>query len=177
MEHLHKASDWGLVFHNDTSVSESPTRTMRNRNENMLRSYIYLAIESNTVSLDRPKEDFLERFLKIINSDFRFLKPVTQEFAKLLQIRYSSQDYLFGTRSMSNELFERKRKKIITKVLNDIYSNKELKDSLLRKKIEYETAPFKLEPFEQMSKRSFNELLRYQNEMLKPFREEIYDYE
>ena len=50
------------------------------------------------------------------------------------------------------------------------------KIALLKKKIEYETAPFKLAPFEKLTKRGFGELLRYQNDMLKSFREEIYDY-
>lgn len=176
MEHLRKANSWGLIFHNDIQTAQSPTRTLRNRNENMLRAYVYLAIESNTVQLDMPKEEFLEHFLRLLNSDFRFLKPSIQEFAKLLQIRYSTQDYLFGTGSMSNEQFERKRKNMIQKILDEVYSNKELKESLLKKKVEYETAPFKLAPFEQLSAKSFGEFLRYQNETLKPFREEIYDH-
>ena len=176
MEHLYKANNWGLVFHNDVEVAQSPTKTMRNRNEDMLRAYIYLTIESNTISLDLSKEEFLSRFLRLITSDFRFLKTNIQEFAKLLQVRYSTEDYLFGTRSMSNEQFERKRKSIIRKILNDIYSNKGLREALLKKKIEYETAPFKLAPFEKLTKRGFGELLRYQNDLLKSFREEIYDY-
>ena len=77
---------------------------------------------------------------------------------------------------MSNEKFERLRKKVIKKILDEIYTNKETKESLLKRKIEYETAPFKLAPFEKLIKKSFNEFLRYQNELLKPFREEIYDY-
>lgn len=142
----------------------------------MLKAYIYLAIESNTIPLDIPKEEFLNRFLELINSDFRFLKPSIQEFARLLQIRYSTESYLFGTKSMSNEQFERHRKYVIRKILEGIYSNKELKESLLKKKIEYETAPFKLAPFEKLTKKSFSEFLRYQNDLLKPFREEIYKY-
>ncbi|MBW2980170.1 hypothetical protein KY360_02015 [Candidatus Woesearchaeota archaeon] len=176
MEHLYNANDWGLIFHNDVRVAESPTRTMRKRNENMLRAYIYLAIESDTIPFDIPKEEFLERFLSLLNSDFRFLKPSVQEFAKLLQVRYSTQSYLFGTRSMSNEWFERQRKKVIQKILYEIYSDKDIKESLLKRKIEYETTPFKLAPFQKFTKKSFNEFLRYQNEQLKKFREEIYDY-
>ncbi len=176
MEHLYKSNNLGLVFHNDVNVAQSPTRTMRNRNEDMLKAYIYLAIESNTIPLDIPKEEFLNRFLELINSDFRFLKPSIQEFARLLQIRYSTESYLFGTKSMSNEQFERHRKYVIRKILEGIYSNKELKESLLKKKIEYETAPFKLAPFEKLTKKSFSEFLRYQNDLLKPFREEIYKY-
>ncbi len=112
----------------------------------------------------------------MLDSDFRFLKPSIQEFAKLLQVRYSTQTYLFGTRSMSNEQFERKRKKVIRKILDEIFSDKQIKEGLLKRKIEYETAPFKLAPFEKFTKKSFNEFLRYQNEMLKPFRGEIYEY-
>lgn len=176
MEHLYKSNDWGLVFHNDVRVVDSPTRTMRKRNENMLRAYIYLTIESGTIPLDIPKEEFLNSFLRLLDSDFRFLQPNIQEFAKLLQVRYSTQIYLFGTRSMSNEKFERLRKKVIKKILDEIYSTKEIKESLLKRKIEYETTPFKLAPFEKFTKKSFNEFLRYQNEQLKSFRDEIYDY-
>ncbi|MBW2983769.1 hypothetical protein KY361_01495 [Candidatus Woesearchaeota archaeon] len=176
MEHLYNANEWGLIFHNDIKVAESPTRTMRRRNENMLRAYIYLAIESDALPFDMPKEEFLKHFLDLLNSDFRFLEPRIQEFAKLLQVRYSTQGYLFGTKSMSNERFERQRKKVIQKILNEIYSDKEIKESLLKRKIEYETTPFKLAPFQKFTKKGFNEFLRYQNEQLKKFREEIYDY-
>jgi hypothetical protein len=127
------------------------------------------------ISLDIPKEEFLNQFIDLLNSDFRFLKGSIQEFTKLLQLRYSTQEYLFGTKNMSNARFERARKGLIRKVLDEVYSVKEIKESLLRRKIQYETAPFNLAPFQQMTPKGFREFLRYQNEVLKPYREEIYE--
>ena len=176
-DHLDNANEWGLIIHNNLEVSDSPTRTMATRNTNMLKSYIYLAIESNIVPLDIPQEELMDRFIKLLDCDYRFLKKDRRELAKLLQLRYSTKKYLFGKENISHNQFIKRRKKIILNILKEIFTNKELHSVLVKKKMNYENAPFNLAPFEQLSTFKFDEVLRHQNDLLKPFREDVFKNE
>lgn len=177
MEHVYNAKKWGLLFHNHLNVNDSPTRNLSNRNENMLRSYIYLCMESGTIPMDVSEEEFVDKFVDLLNSDYRFLKISVREFARLLQVRYSTSNYLIGTATMTNNDFEKQRRQKIKKIVHEVYTKPEIKQAIQKRKIEYETAPFKLLPFEQMTTKSFSAFLRYQHEQLKPLREEIFEFQ
>ncbi len=177
IEHIYNSKKWGLLFHNHLNVKDSPTRTLMNRNENMLRSYIYLSMESGTIPMDIPEEEFIDRFVDLLNSDYRFLRRSVQEFAKLLQVRYSTSMYLLGTTLLTNKEFEEQRRRKIKKIVHEVYKKDEIKQFIQKRKIEYETAPFKFLPYEQMTVKSFNAFLRYQHGQLKTIREEIFEFQ